>query len=301
MTETTERVGTVAQLWRHPAKSMMGEVLPTADLTTDGIVGDRAWAVRDEVRGGLQGAKKLGGLMKLSARFGREPTPEEPSQPLIITLPDGATVSSTAPDVNARLSEALDHQVTLWPLLPADQLEHYRRTPPDADDWEVELRAIFGRTEDEPLPDLSGFPSEIFTNETPPGTYMDAYPLLVMTTKSLETLQRLAPESQVDVRRFRPNIVVDVAAEQADDGGSASSDFPEQDWVGQQLTIGDVVLDIVGPCPRCVMITREFDDLPQDRSLMRTVVKDADQNLGVYARVVSTGRIAAGESVLLDS
>lgn len=297
MTGTDGRVGTVAQLWRHPAKSMMGEVLAKVELTVDGVVGDRAWAVRDEVRGGLKGAKKLGGLMRLSARFGSEPTPEHPSQPLIITLPDGETVRSESPDINARLSEALDHEVTLWPLLPADRLDHYRRTPPDEGDWGTELRAMFGRTEDEPLPDLSRFPREVLENETPPGTYKDVYPLLLVTTRSLETLQRLAPESQVDVRRFRPNIVVEL------DGGSDGDlgDFPEQAWVGRQVVLGDVVLDIVDSCPRCVMITREFDDLPQDRGLLRTVVRDAGQCLGVYATVQDAGNLATGEPVLLRS
>ena len=55
------------------------------------------------------------------------------------------------------LSKAIDHEVTLWPLLPADALDHYRRGQPDKTDMEAELRTVFARNPDEPLPDLSIF------------------------------------------------------------------------------------------------------------------------------------------------
>jgi MOSC domain-containing protein YiiM len=45
------------------------------------------------------------------------------------------------------------------------------------------------------------------------------------------------------------------------------------------------------------MITHAFDDLPQDPGLMRTVVREANQSVGVYARVETPGRIAVGDAV----
>jgi uncharacterized protein YcbX len=188
----------VDQIWQHPVKSMIGQQVPHAQLTPDGVAGDRWWAVRDEVRGGIRGAKKIAELMTLGARYvgGIDGDVE-------IAFPDGATVRSSDPDVHARVSAALGHGVTLWPLQARDDLEHYRRGAPDDPDVMVELRAIFGREESEPLPDFSIFPPELVEYESPPGTYVDAYPLLVMTTAALRSLRTALPDAAVDVRRFR--------------------------------------------------------------------------------------------------
>ena len=281
----------VSEVWRYPAKSMQGESLPAAPIGAQGLAGDRAWAVRDERRGGIRGAKKIGGLMRLAARYRDEPAVGVQAPPIDITLPDGTSVASDGADVDARLSVALDHPVTLWPLLPPDALDHYRRGAGDTDDLDAELRAIFGREPDEPLPDFSVFPPEILEYESPVGTYFDAFPILVVTRQSLDHLQEIAPESQVDVRRFRPNIVVDVP--------STSEAWPERAWVGRSIRLGPVTLDVVTGCPRCVMITRPFADLPEDRGLMRTVVRDADQIIGVYARVRAPGTVTVGDPLVV--
>ncbi len=276
----------LAQIWRHPVKSMIGESLPEAELSSAGLVGDRGWAVRDEVRGGIRGAKKLGGLMRLAASY-----PNGPGGPVDVRLTDGSTVRSDAPDVDARLSEALDHAVTLWPLRPAEDLAHYRRGAPDSDDLLEELRGIFGRLEDEPLPDLSVFPPEIIEYESPPGTYVDAYPLLVMTTTALRSLGEALPESNIDVRRFRPNLLID--------SGDLSG-HPELDWAGRRLRVGEVELELVTPCPRCVMVTREVDaDVSEDTVILRHIVAELDQNVGVYARVTDPGSVHVGDEAEL--
>jgi len=51
--------------------------------------------------------------------------------------------------------------VTICSRRPASDREHYRRAPPDDPDFFAEMRQIFGRLEDEPLPDLTVFPAEI--------------------------------------------------------------------------------------------------------------------------------------------
>src|SRR6185436_13565378 len=112
-------------------------------------------------------------------------------------------------DAAARVSAAVNREVTLWPLQPADALDHYRRGGPDHADVETELRAMFGRTPEEPLPNFAAFPPELLQFESPPGTYFDAFPLLVLTTASLAQLSRAAPGSRIDVRRFRPNLLIE--------------------------------------------------------------------------------------------
>jgi MOSC domain-containing protein YiiM len=45
------------------------------------------------------------------------------------------------------------------------------------------------------------------------------------------------------------------------------------------------------------MITHAFGDVPQDASLMRTVVREANQNVGAYARVAGAGALRVGDTV----
>jgi uncharacterized protein len=283
----------VEQIWRYPVKSMMGGTVAAARLDADGIVGDRTWAVRDQVRGGIRGAKVLGGLMRLSARYaaGAGADPDSGGGPVEIVLPDGRAVSTDDPSASAAVSAAIGHEVTLEALRPADDLDHYRRGRPYHDDIMVELRSWFGRTDDEPLPDLSAFPPEIIEYESPPGTYHDAYPLLLITTSALRSLQQALPDSAVDVRRFRPSLVID---------SGDTPGHPEADWLGRRVRIGETELAVVAACPRCVMVTREIDDAaPQDRAILRHIVRELEHNVGVYATVETPGTVRAGDAVAL--
>lgn len=283
------KIGRLGELRRYPVKSLAGEQLDAVSLGSNGLPGDRAWAVRDEVNGGIRGAKKLPALMNLSARYVDAPAAEG-SSPAEIRFPDGSLLTTGDPEIDAQLSKAIDHPVSLWPLLPADALDHYRRGAPTHDDMEQELRAMFARTKDEPLPDIGRFPPEIFEFESPPGTYFDCFPLLLLSEASLSAMARKAPGSRFDVRRFRPNLVIkDTGAE----------DFPEQAWRDRRIAVGEAVLRVTIECPRCVMTTHAFDDLQKDPGIMRALVREAAGNLGVYATVERPGRIAVGDELEL--
>lgn len=285
------KLGRVTGLHRYPVKSMGGEVLDEVHIGTGGIPGDRAWAVRDEVRGGIRGAKKIPALMQLSARYPTFPASDRGtlrSSPAEIRLPDGGVVRTDDPLVHEQLSKALDQPVTLWPLLPAEALDHYRRGAPTHPDLEQELRSIFARLPHEPLPDLSGLPRELLAFESPPGTYFDAFPLLLLSEASLEELRSRAPSSRFDVRRFRPNIVIDETPELP---------FPELGWAGARVQLGDAVLRLTIPCMRCVMTTHGFEDLPKDPGVMRALVAATEGHFGVYASVESAGRVRLGDSL----
>ena len=225
--------------------------------------------------------------MDLSARYLEEPG-EGAAPAAEITAKGVAPFLTSDPDAARLLTKAIGHEVTIWPLLPADQLEHYKRGAPDDPDFMAELRATFARTPDEPLPDLGAFPPEILQYESPPGTYFDAFPLLLLSTDSLAAMQTAAPDSVFDVARFRPNLLVDCGAAEG---------FPEEAWVGRQVRVGGAVLDIAMACPRCVMTTVGFADLPKDPAVMRALVRENGGNLGVYARVAEPGPIAAGDPV----
>ena len=270
----------VTQLWRYPVKSMIGEPVGQVVLDAVGIVGDRTWAVRDVERGGIRGAKKLGGLMRFAA------TALDDGEVLIRT-PAGETVTTDDPQVHDVVTAALGHPVRLEARRPPEEREHYRRGAPDSADVEAELRDIFGREAGEPLPDLSVFPPELLEYESPPGAYYDAFPLLVLSEAALRAIGAALPDSVVDVRRFRPSIVVE-------DGTEAG--HPEMGWTGRRARVGSAVIEFGVPCPRCVMVTREIDaDVPADRAVLRHVVAELDQNVGIYATVVEPGSVTVGD------
>ena len=273
----------LADILRYPVKSLMGESIPAAELTPTGITGDRAWAVRDEKRGGIRGGKKIPQLMTLMARSG-SPTPT-------ITAPDGESLAANSEHIHTWLSEKLHHPVTLWPLLPAERLDHYRRGAPDTEDLEQELRAVLGRLPDEPLPDLTGF-EELLEFESPPGTYFDAFPISIMSLQSLNTMNQLVGDSQFDVRRFRPNLLVDIP--------QSEDPFPEQAWLGATLSVGSAIMRIESTCPRCSMTTHAFDDLPRDTEIMRKLVNHSHGNLGIYASVQTPGQISLGDRITIS-
>ena len=122
-------VGRITEIWRYPVKSMGGERISQTGLGANGVPGDRAWAVRDEVRGGIRGAKKIPALMRCPratrAHRARSACPHRRSR-----LPGGDTLRADAPDANERVSAAVGTKVTLWPLRPASDVEHYRAARP---------------------------------------------------------------------------------------------------------------------------------------------------------------------------
>ena len=184
---------------------MQGERLDrAADVGAGfGVVGDRGWAIRAESVGEIQGGKKISGLLRC-ARYVEEPA-DDVTPPVEITLPDGASVRSDDPGVHAALSDALGVEVTLWPRRPAEDEEHYRRRGVID---EAEMRRQFALADDEPLPDFSRIPVALMQELTqfvsPRGTYFDSTELHLLTTTSVASLAALAPDSQIDVRRFRP-------------------------------------------------------------------------------------------------
>ncbi len=278
------------QIYRYPVKSMGGHTSQTAFIGENGIPGDRCWAVKDEERGGLKSGKRFSALMAMSATLLAEASDKTPSPPVEITLPNNERLKSSDPEIHSRLSDAVGHPLSLWPLLPKEKLDHYRRSPPPpGTDMEANLRELFARTSDEPLPDLSSLPKEALEFESPPGTYFDLYPIMLMSTGSLETMQsRSATDKniQYDIRRFRPNLLID-----------APGVFPENEWVGKTLKIGSVILQVESTCPRCVMTTHGFLDLAKEPGVMRELVRENNGDLGVYCKVAQTGEVKIGDPV----
>ena len=273
----------VDALWQYPVKTMIGSTVPSVHVGPLGIAGDRQWALRDTGRGTIANCRSHGALMQFRAEHG-------PDGSALITFPDGRSISTADRSLDAALSAALDTTVELQALAPATDLDFYRHPPADADlDLMAYLREIFGREGDEPLPDFSKFAPEVMEFETPPGTFYDCYPLMVMTTSALRSMQAALPDSVIDVRRFRPSIVVD--------SGDADG-HPEFEWTGRRFAIGRAVIEVKNDCPRCASLTKQVaPDVPADRSILRHVVRDLGQAVGVYCTVVKPGEVSVGDEL----
>src|SRR5438132_12555346 len=112
----SEPVGTVQALWRFPVKSMLGEELDASDLSEGGVVGDRAFALRDRETGKVASAKhpKLWpDLLACRAAFVEPPRPGDELPAARIDLADGSSVLSDADDVDAVLSRFFGRDVEL--------------------------------------------------------------------------------------------------------------------------------------------------------------------------------------------
>lgn len=272
---------TVSSLWRYPVKSMAGEELSTVDVTANGLMGDRAYALVDTANGKVGSAKsvkRFGELLKYQAQFVTQPKSDGVVHPVRITLPDGTSINSEQRDGQKVWDADFGPQVTLRSAAPDGLMLEFAAGT---------LGGKYAKTTEVPV-----------AGAAPRGTLFDYASIHIVTKSALQRLQEAYPEGQFSIQRFRPNIVVDCANE---------SGFVENAWVGHTLTVGpELILHVSIPCPRCVMTTLPRVDLPYDPRILRTAVQLNMRNLGdfgdlpcvgVYADVVKPGRIHSGDPV----
>ena len=287
MSHTAQVLGSVVSLWRYPVKSMMGEELNAAETTERGLLGDRAYALVDSTDGKVASAKnprKWPHLFDFRAAFVDPPRSGAKVPPVRITLPEGRVVSSDQSDINQILSRALKREVTL-DVTERGQREVVESTFPNP--WTP--------TAEEYWPDMEGleFRDTVTDFNLPEGTFFDCAVVHVLTTATVDRLRELYPEGRFEVRRFRPNIVVEIA--------SGVKDFVENAWIGGTLAVGDAVrLSLTGPCPRCVMTTLPQGDLAKDPGILRTAAQHNHANVGLYASVVRGGTVRRGDAIGLE-
>ena len=293
---SSELVGTIQALWRFPVKSMRGEELDAADLGEGGIVGDRAFAIRDRETGKVASAKnpKLWpNLLGCRAVFVEPPRPGDELPSARIELADGSSVMSDATDADTVLSRFFGREVELARAAQNGYtIDQYH---PDEENYdpdghrdevvEAQLGAAFFNER--------GLPSAV-----PEGSFFDLYPLSVLTTSTLEQLGEFEPESRFDTRRFRMNVIVD----------TNPPGFVENEWVGRTLAIGDdVKIGVSLPDPRCVMPSLAQEDLPKDGRVLKALAQHNRIDVagalypcaGVYAVAESTGTIRKGDRISL--
>jgi uncharacterized protein len=244
--------GTVASLHRYPIKSMMGEELAAAEITQRGIVGDRGYALVDTGTGKVVSAKnprKWARMFECEAAYIEPPVQGQPLPHVRVKLPDGETVTSDGPGFAATLSKFFGREVILKSTLESMAIiDHF---------W-FDYQNPLGRPIESPEGDsLTTVPIGFGA----PGTFFDYTPIHLLTTSTLEQLKTIYPDGEWEVRRFRPNIVI-----AASDGG-----FVEDEWIGRELSAGEVSLKVIDTMVRCVMTTLPQGDLPNDPNILRTL------------------------------
>ncbi|MEJ2564878.1 MAG: MOSC N-terminal beta barrel domain-containing protein [Gammaproteobacteria bacterium] len=282
------KVGTIKEIWRYPVKGMAGERVERCDLGKKGLAGDRIWALRDTARQEIQSCKFRPELLLCSARCrGGDATGVDDQ--VDVVFPDGEVLGSNNPAIHAKVSTLTGHASTLEPLRPASDLDFYRRHKRDDHTWLKELKATFEREAGEPLPDLDNLPQSAVDFVSLLGTFFLVTPLHMVTTATLAHLRGLHPQSDWDTRRFRPNLVIET--------GPGSEGLVEQAWIGKQLVLGDANVVCTETTPRCGAVTRAQRDFSFDQTILRTIVRDADQNVGVYGEIVDSGDLRIGDAV----
>lgn len=251
----------VAQITRHPVKSLQGESLTSAEIELTGLRGDRCWGIRDESSGKVLTARRASELLFAGAVLAGDGTP-------VITLPTGVTCHGPGPDTDAALSQWLGKPVRLVSAVgaPGGRAEFFEDATDDSSDaieWTM-----------------------------PDGRYVDAQPLLVVTTASLRHASSLHPAGDWQLRRFRANLVVAVDDQEG---------WVEDSWCGESiLEIGDVRLLPQQPCVRCTMVTRPQPGIEEDRDIFRTLARRHRGHFGAWTGVGVAGTVHVGDEVQLQ-
>lgn len=250
----------LVEIARYPVKSLQGEVVSCAVIELDGVRGDRCWGIRDETTGKILTGRRAPQLLFASAALVADGTP-------VITLPTGVTCQGPGAETDAALSEWLDRPVSLVNSVggPAARAEYFASATDDA--------------------------SQAIEWTMPAGRFVDALPLLVLTTASLRTAAALYPGGDWRVRRFRPNLVVDVAG----DG------WLEDTWCRRStVRIGAAQLQPQEPCMRCTMVTRPQPNLDSDPDIFRALARNHGGHFGAWTAVTVGGTVRVGDEVCVE-
>ena len=238
-------------------KSLQGEQVAEVVVDHDGFRGDRQWGIRDTATGRVLTGRREPRLLHASARLvGDQPE---------IDLPTGAVCRGTG--------RATDDALIDWLGAPVELVAAVAQPPSQA----------------EYFADATDDSSAAIEWTMPAGRFVDAAPLLVLTTASLRSGASLHPSGDWDVRRFRPNLLVDANGD----------DWVEDGWCGRTVRIGDVELAPQQPCERCTMVTRVQPGLERDLDIYRTVARHHGGNLGVWTAVQTPGSIRVGDAVVV--
>jgi uncharacterized protein len=256
-------IGAVESLWRYPVKSMRGEEIEEAFLGFAGVYGDRIYAFHSSLEPAgfpLITAREKPNMLQYRPRFRH---PELAARP-----PNLVEADAMGPGITPRYASfdelIVDVETLSGEVLPID------------DPGLIEL--IREGLKDDP--ELTLVRSE--------RSITDCRPISLF---SIQTAQQLTEEfgSEVDKRRFRANIYLDLAG---------SPGFAENAFVGRSLRIGSkAVISIVERDPRCKLITLDPDTSESNPALLRPIAQAHENYAGLYAAVLVEGVVKVRDCI----
>lgn len=116
-------------------------------------------------------------------------------------------------------------------------------------------------------------------------SHFDDAPLHLLTSSSMAWLQSLSPDSAVDGRRFRPNILLDSVGEAP----------LEPAWLGATFGAGSAMVLIEKLTQRCVTVTLAQEELEFAPGLLSELQRASGACLGAYASVLQPGTCSVGD------
>lgn len=162
----------------------------------------------------------------------------------------------------------------------------------EASAHDVEVRVVGGPWE-APLSRLAGDPVRLVRVEGPALAHTE--PVTLVSSASIARFAREAGVADVDARRFR--MLFEIAGCEAHE---------EDGWQGRALRVGDALVVVGGPIPRCAVTTRDPDSAMRDLDALRLIkayrgTRESDGAVlfGVYARVERPGLVRVGSPVEL--
>jgi uncharacterized protein YcbX len=278
-----QQIGIVKELFRYPVKSMLGERLERLEIGERGVIGDRAWALRERDNGKIVSAKKFAQMLDCRATYDTPPIDGE-SAPIKIQLPDGRLLHAADTDASAQLSAVLGRELVIE-RAQASQLTR-AGIDPGTIFGDVPIENVMPQLTRATMPDSFSLVN---------GTFFDSATMHVLATGTLAHLRSLVGEgAQLDPRRFRPNIVVDT--------GASAGGFVEDEWIERTLEVGDGVRIVaIKPALRCVMTTHRQEDLARDLRIIRAAAQFHKATVGVFASIGATGAVRVGDPVFLST
>ena len=117
----------------------------------------------------------------------------------------------------------------------------------------------------------------------------DDAPVTLMSEASLAALAPALDGVVPDPRRFRMTITIDGVAP-----------WEEHGWGGRVLAIGDAVIRVTEPVPRCAVTTRNPEDGDRDVPILKALADLRGKRVvtfGVWCEVVAPGRVRVGDTV----
>ncbi|SDO11787.1 MOSC domain-containing protein [Alkalicoccus daliensis] len=132
---------------------------------------------------------------------------------------------------------------------------------------------------------------EAYSPEYVPFGAIEEENILIVTEASLKKLEKIYGRGEIAAARFRPNLILSLNDEEP---------FTEERWIGKTLSIGtEVKLKVKRTCDRCMIITVDPDTAESDPALLKTVVKERQNQFGIYCAVETSGTIHQNDEVYL--